>query len=298
MFGESEAHTDTQSERGSPSLVGRGIANPQEEFLTYLKAQNKRNAKQIMCYAQRYYHVIATGDATAIASLSSGALRRHAMEALTSLSKYLGCYDRWQQIRKRYSLHWTNGDESLHALQRFFDPNLSLDYMFQKIREMVNRLPCHMSRVILFGTLIGLRPAETVQAVRLINDPEAFKIYYDPVQQCLVHYKFPSQFLKPTKKCYLSFVNDQILGIAKIDGKTPSYEAIRKACKRRSLSMNMRFTRKLFASWLRKEGIAPEIVDLLQGRVSQSILTRHYLAPSQNMKDDVLQALEKLQRSL
>ena len=49
---------------------------------------------------------------------------------------------------------------------------------------------------------------------------------------------------------------------------------------------------------VQKEGVAPEIVDLLQGRVSQSILTRHYLAPSQNMKDDVLNAIEKLQSQL
>jgi predicted cupin superfamily sugar epimerase len=67
MF-ESEAHT----ERGSPSLVGCEIANPQEfhhhllAFESYLKSQNKRNAKQILCYAQRYHSVLVTGDATAI----------------------------------------------------------------------------------------------------------------------------------------------------------------------------------------------------------------------------------------
>jgi hypothetical protein len=74
MF-ESEAHT----ERGSPSLVGRGIANPQElpsydsnslSFKSYFKAQKKRNVRQIMCYAQKYHTVLETGDATAITSLS------------------------------------------------------------------------------------------------------------------------------------------------------------------------------------------------------------------------------------
>jgi hypothetical protein len=53
MF-ESEAHT----ERGSPSLVGRGIANLQElpscdsnslSFKSYLKSQKKRNVRQIIC---------------------------------------------------------------------------------------------------------------------------------------------------------------------------------------------------------------------------------------------------------
>jgi hypothetical protein len=78
MF-ESEAHTETEynsgsvsTERGSPSLVGCEIANPQEfhhhllAFESYLKSQNKRNAKQILCYAQRYHSVLVTGDATAI----------------------------------------------------------------------------------------------------------------------------------------------------------------------------------------------------------------------------------------
>jgi hypothetical protein len=75
------------SERGSPSLVGRGIANPQEypaqSFESYLKSQNKRNAKQILCYAQRYRTILETGDATPLVGLSSGAIRRHVMESLT-----------------------------------------------------------------------------------------------------------------------------------------------------------------------------------------------------------------------
>ena len=78
----------------------------------------------------------------------------------------------------------------------------------------------------------------------------------------------------------------------------PTRNALILACQHQHIKMDMHLTRKIFASWLRKEGIAPEIVDLLQGRVSQSILTRHYLAPSQNMKDDMLKALEKLQKQL
>jgi intergrase/recombinase len=60
----------------------------------------------------------------------------------------------------------------------------------------------------------------------------------------------------------------------------------------------MCFARKIFASHLRLSGIQPEIIDMLQGRVSQSILTRHYLVPKPSFKDDVLQALEKLQNQL
>ena len=60
----------------------------------------------------------------------------------------------------------------------------------------------------------------------------------------------------------------------------------------------MRYCRKLFASWLRLQGVQPEVVDMLQGRVSPSILTRHYLVPQQGLKDQVLQALEKLENEL
>jgi intergrase/recombinase len=64
------------------------------------------------------------------------------------------------------------------------------------------------------------------------------------------------------------------------------------------IKCDMRYCRKLFASHLRTEGIQPEIIDMLQGRVSQSILTRHYLVPKPSFKDDILKALEQLQRQL
>jgi hypothetical protein len=39
-------------------------------------------------------------------------------------------------------------------------------------------------------------------------------------------------------------------------------------------------------------------VDLLQGRVSQSILTRHYLTPDSSLRDNVLAAIENLRDKL
>jgi hypothetical protein len=37
---------------------------------------------------------------------------------------------------------------------------------------------------------------------------------------------------------------------------------------------------------------------MLQGRIPLSMLTRHYLVPNANFEEDVLQALEKLERML
>jgi intergrase/recombinase len=78
----------------------------------------------------------------------------------------------------------------------------------------------------------------------------------------------------------------------------PSYNAIRMTCYHKGIKCDMRYTRKLFASFLRQEGIQPELVDMLQGRVPPSVLTRHYLVPHSTFKEDVLKALEKLQRAI
>jgi intergrase/recombinase len=156
-----------------------------------------------------------------------------------------------------------------------------------------------MAAVIKFNCLTGLRPAEAVESVRLINGKDTCQQYYNPERLCLEHFRFPEIFLRRTKKAYLSFITrEQLSAIGVLGCKTPTHNAIRLACRKRSLKMDMRYCRKLFASWLRHSGIQPEIIDLLQGRVSQSILTRHYLVPKPSFKEDVLQALEQLQQQL
>ena len=57
-----------------------------------------------------------------------------------------------------------------------------------------------MGQIIKFGCLVGLRPAEIVDSVKLINDKEAFLRYYNPKLMILEHYKFPDVFLRSTKK--------------------------------------------------------------------------------------------------
>ncbi|MGH9955145.1 MAG: integrase, partial [Nitrososphaeraceae archaeon] len=91
---------------------------------------------------------------------------------------------------------------------------------------------------------------------------------------------------------------DNLQPIRLLDHFPHTWNAIRLACKRRGLNMEMSLTRKLFASHLRQEGIQPEVVDMLQGRVSQSVLTRHYLVPQSSLKDQVLGSMEKLKQAI
>jgi intergrase/recombinase len=66
----------------------------------------------------------------------------------------------------------------------------------------------------------------------------------------------------------------------------PSYNAIRLSCHRKGVSMDMRYCRKIFASWLHKHGISDVLIDMLQGRVGKSVLANHYLSPAQDYRDN------------
>jgi intergrase/recombinase len=65
------------------------------------------------------------------------------------------------------------------------------------------------------------------------------------------------------------------------------------------LSMQLKYCRKIFASYLRQNGgIEAEIVDLLQGRVPKSVFTRHYFTPRADYVDRVLGALNNLKEEI
>lgn len=45
---------------------------------------------------------------------------------------------------------------------------------------MIVRIPDNMGKIVKFACLIGLRPGEVVESVKLINNPESFAKYYNP----------------------------------------------------------------------------------------------------------------------
>ena len=148
------------------------------------------------------------------------------MSALAALSKYQGSYDQWIKIRQRYNLKWSTGNDSLTSLQRFFNPETSLDHMLKRVKEMMRVLPDHKSAVIKFTLLTGLRPSEPCESVRLLKNDcsQAVTKYYNAEQQTLEHFKFPEFFLRATKKAFISYLStDNYHAFAKIGPKTPYY---------------------------------------------------------------------------
>ena len=86
----------------------------------------------------------------------------------------------------------------------FFNTDLSLDVILSRIKHMAQKLPPLIGQIVRFGTLVGLRPAELLECVRLIDDNQTFQKYYEPEQMTLCHYKFTGIFIRRTKKVFLS----------------------------------------------------------------------------------------------
>jgi intergrase/recombinase len=78
----------------------------------------------------------------------------------------------------------------------------------------------------------------------------------------------------------------------------PTYNAIRLTCRREGVYMDMRYCRKIFASWLHKHGVSDVIIDLLQGRVGKSVLVNHYIQPGQDYKDKIFDAVKGLKQEI
>jgi intergrase/recombinase len=170
-----------------------------------------------------------------------------------------------------------------------------------------------MGQIVRFACLVGLRPSEVIESVRLLlnEQPAAdgdgnlvnnvVKKYYNPQRQALEHFRFPEIFIRQTKKAYISFISPELLSssfsIQSLDS-VPSWNDIRLACWNRGIKMQMHLARKVFASWLYQCGISETVINLLQGRVPRSILVQHYLVPKPGFKAEVLAALEKLAESL
>jgi hypothetical protein len=54
-------------------------------------------------------------------------------------------------------------------MERFFSPQLDLDQMIVKVKEMMRILSHAVAEMVRYGCLTGLRSAEACESVRLIN---------------------------------------------------------------------------------------------------------------------------------
>jgi hypothetical protein len=295
--------TSLYQQNNSNNHDGLGIDwNSYEEYLINLN-KSKKEIQNKIGYGKTYSHILETGNAQELMKVSNGC-RVHAMRALSTLSKYAGCYEEWMKIVKKHQLKWKNENyNSLNTFKNIFGiengTDQSLSQMMDWIKSGIHDLPDQVGKIILFNTLTGLRPEEAQKAIYLIKTKGSE--YVNTEKGLLLHYLYPNIFFRTTKKCYISITTKFILELVNsIELKESYYYTVRSAFDKNGMKMNMYYCRKVFATYLRNKGIEPEIIDLLQGRISSSVFVNHYYRPDINqiITKRIRPVLEELTKEL
>lgn len=247
-----------------------------EQYKTFLYSSlSHATACDRLLYSKKYYYILSNGNASDLLALK-GEKRNHVMKSLAILSKYLGCYDKWKQIREQHQLKWTNED-AFNSFTRILGDKTNYSNMIMWLKKALHSLPKDYGNILLYCTLTGLRPEEACQSVNLIQND--LSTYMNKKSMTLEHFRYPEIFLRRTKKAYMSIVTNEIIEIA-LNSGTHNYDAIKRMMVKKQLQMNMSFCRKIFATFLRMDDIESETIDLLQGRIPKSVFVRHYYRPN------------------
>jgi intergrase/recombinase len=161
--------------------------------------------------------------------------------------------------------------------------------MLEWLRDAYSVLPEEYGNILVYCALTGLRAEEAIQSLRLIH--RDIEKYLNKETMNLEHFKYPL-FIRRTKKAYITITTERILEIARNCG-SHSYNSVRLMARSKNLDMKMSYCRKIFATYLRVNGIEQEIIDLLQGRIPKSVFARHYFRPDINY-DKVRKVLNDL----
>jgi intergrase/recombinase len=123
--------------------------------------------------------------------------------------------------------------------------------------------------------------------------------YWNPELGILEHFKYGDLFLRNTKNVFISIITEELVQqIA--DSQPIYYTTIRKHLEKNKLPLRIKELRSYFATFLRKNGIISEYIDLIQGRIPRSVFARHYLKIDdfKALVSQVLAVTENLESSL
>jgi len=242
------------------------------------RTHSKAHAKEILRCSKKYQVILEKPNMASQLLLLSKDMRRLAMSSLSNLSKYMGIYDVWKQTIRNYGLKWENSSN----LETFLSIlNTNLDETETWLKQVVKRLPKEYAVVLVFDALTGLRPNVAVASCKLISDlseKNELNAYLDRELMMLQHFKFPELFLRKSKNAYISFVTSELLEMVIETTPRIKYTALDTKIGRLGCNTQTKQLRKIFATRLRNS-LPQELVDLLQGRISQTVFMKFYYKP-------------------
>lgn len=244
---------------------------------------------------KRYAHLLFNRDFSYLKQIRPDK-RLHIIKALCCLSKFIGQYHFFKQLMKGYDLKWSYGNKDALILRRIFRPKNHDKEIIEWIQTVKQEIPL-LSQYLDFHIITGLRKIESIRSFNLIKELGAKnkldKYYSDGM---LYHFRFPEQFLRPTKKAFFSFIPPKYVREV-VESPKITVDIINKRLQRSHILLKFCDIREYWATSMTRYLSQPEI-DFLQGRVG-SIFMKHYFNPTliTDLKDRTFAGINNLMKT-
>jgi intergrase/recombinase len=262
-----------------------------QQFSEWVNARYSNTyARIILQYTKKYCDLI--NDVKSL-ELIKPTIKNNVVKSLIILSKFLGIHEQFKNALKNYGvkLHKQN---ALQSFLRILNNNHDvLDWY----NIAISNLRDNEKTLLKLCLYSGLRRTEALTSFNKIIElkkQNRLNEYYDFNLNCLMHFKYPKEFIRRTKNTYISFIPESLVN--EISTSEPvSYAAIRKRLNKNNIKVRIDELRDYFGTFLLQHGILEQEVNLLQGRIPPSIFVKHYWSPKlSELKDRVFKALNQL----
>jgi hypothetical protein len=267
-----------------------------DQYRVYLSSKYcKSYATALANNAIKYYDCYSNPSKLLALSNSN---RLNILKAMVNLAKYLGTYEEYKIKLNNYGIKWTSEDTAFNGFLSVFSKKH--DTLPQYIREIQPILQPNERLFVKFLAITGLRKNEAITSFNMIielNREGKLCEYYNEELSVLEHFKYKI-FLRRTKNAYISFVSKELIN--QICNSQPvTYNAIHCRFARRKIKLRLKELRSYHNSFLRKNGVISELVDILAGRVPKTVFCRRYLGEDvKALSVKILEVLPKLWSTL
>jgi hypothetical protein len=223
-------------------------------------------------------------------------IRHNVLKSMIALSKFRGEYLEFHDKIKQYGIKWVTQDSFTSFLKIF---NNNHDSLIQWYKDAVKILKPHEQLWLKYLALSGLRRTEAVLSYnKIVELGKDGRSEYINEKGIVEHFKYPKDFLRGTKNCYITIVPAEILDEI-MESKQLSCCMVRKRLEHNGMPQRFKDLRSFFSSFMAKNGLMSEEIDLLQGRVPRSVFARHYLKENMDeFKGRVLEGTNNLEKTL
>jgi intergrase/recombinase len=224
-------------------------------------------------------------------------IRNNAIKSLIILSKYLGIYEDFKHKLKNHGIKTTTQD-SFNSFLRILNVSNNGNNVLEWYRTATSNLRDNEKTLLKYLLYSGIRKEEAITSFNKIIDlhkQNRLNEYYDVNLNCLCHFKYPKEYIRKTKNCFITFINIDLLNeIA--NSETVSYQAIIKRLYRKNIKCRINELRDYYGTHLLQHGILEQEVNLCQGRIPPSIFVKHYWSPKlSELRDRIFKALSEIE---